>query len=225
MRNQKTGLHPLALVGKQVKKAKTENSNIEAWILKKNIVFQMTLSFRDLKVFSNMFAFDCVYVSVCVCEISRVWLFATPMEIFQARILEWVVISYSRGSSWPRDQTWVSCVSCIAGGFFTTSPLGKPFCQIETSERRSTTWLALEVEEWGALGICPGTAAGIQADREVCVVSHMMQGPLVCATCSFIPHSRVQVLGRSGPESWLWSFPPRPSPGTAVTSFAESFQL
>ena len=66
MRNQKTGLHPLALV-KQVKKAKTENSNIEAWILKKNIVFQMTLSFRDLRVFSNMFAFGCVYVSVCVC--------------------------------------------------------------------------------------------------------------------------------------------------------------
>jgi len=30
MRNQKTGLLPLALLGKQVKKAKTENSNIEA---------------------------------------------------------------------------------------------------------------------------------------------------------------------------------------------------
>ena len=28
--------------------------------------------------------------------------------IFQARILEWVVISFSRGCSWPRDQTWVS---------------------------------------------------------------------------------------------------------------------
>ena len=36
--------------------------------------------------------------------------------IFQARILEWVAISFSRGSSPPRDQTWVSC---IAGGFFT----------------------------------------------------------------------------------------------------------
>ena len=33
--------------------------------------------------------------------------------ISQARILEWVAISYSRGSSWPRDWTWVSCVSCI----------------------------------------------------------------------------------------------------------------
>ena len=41
-------------------------------------------------------------------------------EIFQARILEWLAISFSRGSSWPRDQTQVSC---IAGGFFTTKPL------------------------------------------------------------------------------------------------------
>ena len=38
--------------------------------------------------------------------------------IFQARILEWVAISYSRGSSWSRDGT---CISCIAGEFFTTS--------------------------------------------------------------------------------------------------------
>ena len=46
--------------------------------------------------------------------------------ILQARKLEWVVISFSRGSSPPRDQTHVSCVSCIAGGFFTTVPPGKP---------------------------------------------------------------------------------------------------
>ena len=36
--------------------------------------------------------------------------------ILQTRILEWVAISFSRGSSWPRDGTWVSC---IAGRFFT----------------------------------------------------------------------------------------------------------
>ena len=46
--------------------------------------------------------------------------------IFQARILEWVVISFSRGSSRSRDQTHVYCGSCIAGEFFTTEPLGKP---------------------------------------------------------------------------------------------------
>ena len=31
-------------------------------------------------------------------------------RILQARTLEWVAISFSRGSSWPRDQTWVSCL-------------------------------------------------------------------------------------------------------------------
>ena len=30
--------------------------------------------------------------------------------IFQARILEWVAISFSRGSSQPRDQTCISCI-------------------------------------------------------------------------------------------------------------------
>ena len=35
----------------------------------------------------------------------------------QARILEWVAISFSRGTSQPRDWTQVSC---IAGEFFTT---------------------------------------------------------------------------------------------------------
>jgi len=36
--------------------------------------------------------------------------------LLQARKLEWVAILFSRGSSQPRDQTWVSC---IAGKFFT----------------------------------------------------------------------------------------------------------
>ena len=54
------------------------------------------------------------------------WTLCDPMDcnlsgfsdhgIFQARILEWVAISLSRGSSQPRDWTWVSC---IAGRRFT----------------------------------------------------------------------------------------------------------
>ena len=43
--------------------------------------------------------------------------------IFQARILEWLAISFSRGSSWPKDR---SHVPCIAGRFFTAEPPGKP---------------------------------------------------------------------------------------------------
>ena len=37
-----------------------------------------------------------------------------------------VSISSSRRSSWPRDQTHVSCTSWTAGRFFTTEPPGKP---------------------------------------------------------------------------------------------------
>ena len=36
--------------------------------------------------------------------------------ILQARILQWVAIPFSRGSSWPRDWIWISCT---AGRFFT----------------------------------------------------------------------------------------------------------
>ena len=69
------------------------------------------------------------YVCVCVCVCARVTqsclTLCNPMDcsspgasihvIVQARILEWVAISFSRVSSQPRDQTWVSCV---AGRFF-----------------------------------------------------------------------------------------------------------
>ena len=43
--------------------------------------------------------------------------------ILQARILQKVAISTSRGSFWPRDQTRGPCV---AGRFCTTEPPGKP---------------------------------------------------------------------------------------------------
>ena len=42
--------------------------------------------------------------------------------ILQARILGWVAMSSSRGSSWPKDGT---CSSCTAGEFFTSEPLEK----------------------------------------------------------------------------------------------------
>ena len=57
--------------------------------------------------------------------LSCVWLFATPwtvafqaplsMGILQVRILEWVAMPFSRGSSQPKDQTQISH---IAGRFF-----------------------------------------------------------------------------------------------------------
>ena len=70
----------------------------------------------------------CVRTHACSRVLSCVQLFVTRWNcslpgsavhgILQARILEWVAISSSGGSSPPRDQTWVSCISCR---FFTTS--------------------------------------------------------------------------------------------------------
>ena len=50
--------------------------------------------------------------------------------IFQARILEWVAISFSRGSSPPRDQ---SQISCIAGRLLT----GWAMKEVQKSESES----------------------------------------------------------------------------------------
>ena len=75
-----------------------------------------------------------------------VWPFATPWTIahqapgssvygiLQERILKWVAIPLSRGSSWPNDQTWVSC---IAGRFFTV-----------WATRRTHAGLDLLIREW-----------------------------------------------------------------------------
>jgi len=69
--------------------------------------------------------------NICVCVRSRfshVQIFATPWTVdhratlsvgLQARLSEWVAVPSSRGSSWSRHQTCVSCDYCPAGGFFT----------------------------------------------------------------------------------------------------------
>ena len=62
----------------------------------------------------------CVYVYVCAqscltpCDPMDYNLpDSSALETFQARVLEWVAIFYSRGSSRPRDWTETSYVSCI----------------------------------------------------------------------------------------------------------------
>ena len=53
----------------------------------------------------------------CVLLCAALWTVSPPgfsvYEILQARILEWIAMPSSMGSSQPRDQTHVSCVSYI----------------------------------------------------------------------------------------------------------------
>ena len=80
--------------------------------------------------------------------------------ILQGRILEWVVMLSSRGSSRPRDQNPVSCGSCLVVGFLTIEPVEKPrrapclAYKDETSVERSN-WLRPEsLERISRVNIC-----------------------------------------------------------------------
>ena len=76
----------------------------------------------------------CVCVYVCVCAQSCLTL-CDPIDcglagssvhgIVQARILEWVAISYSRDLPEQGIKPMIPRASCIAGGLLTTAPPGK----------------------------------------------------------------------------------------------------
>ena len=74
-----------------------------------------------------------------------------------SRVLEWVAIPFSKGSLWPKDQTWVSC---IARKFFTPEPPGKARRQ-DWSESHSVTsdslWLHGLYSPWNS----PGQNTGV----------------------------------------------------------------
>ena len=111
----------------------------------------------------------------CACGLSHVQLSATPWTVAllcpwdsPGKTTEAVAISSSRGSSWPRDQTHTSCISCIAGGFFThwiiTEAQSNDFCLCPAYRRKNLNlpcrvigdlpWYDSEVKnEWGYIGV------------------------------------------------------------------------
>jgi len=79
-----------------------------------------------------------------VCVLSRVQLcdlrdcsppVSSVHEIFQAGILEWIAISFSRGSSQPRDWTHVSCISWVGRKRHTKSEKKKKKAEFEETEQ------------------------------------------------------------------------------------------
>ena len=100
----------------------------------------------------------CVYL-LCVCSVAQSYLTlchpmnysppgSTVLGISQARILEWVDISFSRGSSRSSNWTRISCGSCIGRQILYHSPPGKPIC-IYMLFKFSLSWLTLLSGFWG----------------------------------------------------------------------------
>ena len=88
------------------------------------------------------------------CLVTKSCLFCNPIVystpsssvhgISQAGRLEWVAVSFSRGSSCPRDRTRISQVSCIAVDSLPTEPSGKPLASLVTLQMLTRhRWLLL----------------------------------------------------------------------------------
>ena len=120
--------------------------------------------------------------------------------ILQARILEWVAMPSSRGSSQSRDRTCISYVSCIPGGFFTTRATWE--AQIMNSktlkgQSPTATSEVRQAQDGYYKRPCTERRQG-QADH----LSHSPGWPTDPAPLS--PHLRNQVLPSASPPFRLW---------------------
>ena len=102
-----------------------QNPNV--WSLREYLVMQESRSLLlhgsfSLELTSSCFlwtgcALPCCYCCLVIksyltlCDTMNCSLPSSSVHgISQARIMSWVAISFSRGSSWPRNRTWVSCI-------------------------------------------------------------------------------------------------------------------
>ena len=79
--------------------------------------------------------------------------------ILQARILEGVAVSFSRGFPQPGDQTCISCVSCIVGRFFPIEPLGKTLTTICIYFEWSLNWSDFACKQLCSRSFCRGSVS------------------------------------------------------------------
>ena len=107
-------------------------------VLKTHIIFFFNIFQSDIYQYSLYFKFNCMllfifslqFLYMHVCSVALVMsnslqLYGLYLSgscvhgIFQARLLEWDAISFSKGSSRPKDQIHIFSISCITGRFFT----------------------------------------------------------------------------------------------------------
>ena len=134
----------------------------------------------------RFFSYARIMLLLTVPLLSCVWLFWDPTDcsplgtsvhgISQARILEWVVISFSRGSSQPRDRIHVSC---LAVGFFTTELPGNSYGRtIETilSLKKVTDFFQYFLTVWKTLvPLSEFSRAKYKPNKVLCCLQDFLQ--------------------------------------------------
>ena len=102
-----------SLVAQMVKNLPTVHGVTKNWTLLSNFNFPFLteLPWCQSQFFPAVL-FPCAWSPSCVFMTPRTVARQAPlsMALLQARVLEWVAVSFSRGSSWPRDPTCISCI-------------------------------------------------------------------------------------------------------------------
>ena len=114
--------------------------------------------------------------------------------ISQARILERVAISFPRESSWSRDWT---LISCIAGGFVTAEPPGKPQILGLSSHKSGNARTTGRWKRQGKIPLGPSKGLLILWSRNLlrCIRPMLMEFS-ACTTLSTILKQLVWQIGK-----------------------------
>ena len=105
--------------------------------------------------------------------------------IFQARMLEWVAISFSRGSSQPRDRTQVSCT---AGRFFTKTVIQKKPLVLSALRYFIQRWRCLDLSWTGATVVILGDSMWGEDDQVHAFVSSSVPVRVMKMTVKSLSH-------------------------------------
>ena len=113
--------------------------------------------------------------------------------ILQARTLEWVAMPFSKGSSRPRDRTWVSCIALptkihlIKAMVFPVVMYGCESWTIKKAERRRTD--AFELWCWRRLLRVPWTARrSNQPILKEISPEYSLEGLMLKLKCQYFGH-------------------------------------
>ena len=114
-------------------------------------------------------------------------------------------IFYSRGSSWPRNRTLLSCVSCIAGRLFTTEPSVPSLFHLFSSVQFSHSVMSNSLrshESQHARPPCPSLTSGVYSNS--CPLSQWCH-PTISSSVSPFSHLQFFPTSRSFPVSQFFA--------------------